>query len=390
MSVRRFRPALAVAAMLAGLGALVLAPLMVAAQAAPAAPLPTRTPATDFARSTCTVTTTTHVQPGAFLVGEAIAMTRTVQADCPPPPPKPLHIVLVLDGTARMAGEPHAEMLRAMRQFVPMLAPLLETNGRVAVLSIDTRARQLCPFTHRIHQVQGCVGSVGAVGGGTVADGLRLAMRTMVVGKRLWPGREADDIVPVVILVSPMASGQHCAEAQRASRELSGQGTLVVAVDVGGNRGDARCMRRLATSPRYYFEARAIFKLKGVLEQIRKTFVNIILRQLVVTETLPAHTSLVAGSETPPLSALSSDFRGLVWQSISPTSNRYTFTYKVRPSAPGYQPLSEGSGGWINDGRGQRVPFAFEQPFVSVLRPDYASNPIDSGRMVVRQSVPDD
>jgi len=363
---------IAVAILLGAAGGLTLAlvPVRVpAAMASPPAQRLTTTPQPDFSKSTCTVTTTTHVQPGAFLVGDAIALTRTVRADCPPPPPYPLHIVLVIDGTARVAGEQHAAMVRAMRELVQMLAPHLETNGRVAVVSIDTTARQLCPLTHRLHQVQGCVGNVGADGDGKVADGLRLAMSTMVEGRHLWTGLAAVDIREVVMLVSPLASGRDCSEAQHASGQLSGQGILVVAVDVGDNRHAARCMRRLATSPRYYFEARAIAQLKGVLEQIRVRL-HFMLGQLIVTDTLPAATSLVDGSETPPLSALSSDRKALFWQSIVHSREPYTYTYKVRPGRAGYQPLSNGAGGWISDGRGKRVQLVFEQPCVRVLRPD--------------------
>lgn len=350
------------ALVLSGVAAMLLAPM---AAAAPVAQHPAPTPLPDYSKTTCVVSTTTQIQPGAFLIGDTIAVERTARAGCAGLP-VPLHIVLVLDGTASMAGAPRDELERAMREFVADVEGNLAPDGRLAVVTFDTRARELCPLTDRFDRVRRCFNRLDARGNATIGDGLQAGVRTLVAGRGLWPTLPAGNFREVIILASTGADATRCDEAERQAGQVSNQGVLLITVCVGRDC-NVRCMSGLATSRRYYFEARGIAQLSGVFEQIRHSHASIVLRRMTITETLPVGVNLVDGSPSPPPTAVLDNPTRVVWTTGYVPSEGYTVTYRVQPRVAGRVALSAGALGAFLDNRDLRGTFAFDVPRAQVL-----------------------
>jgi len=364
MTVRPSRPALTLATMLAGLGSLVLAPLTFAAPAAPLAPLRTPTPPPDFTKSTCTVLSSTSVQPGVFLLGEEIAVTRTLHAHCTNRT-YPMHIVFVLDGTAAMDGQPNRELRHAMHELIDALDPHLEQLARIAVVSFAERARQLCALTDQRHRIQACVGRVDAEGESSIAEGLQQGLRSLIAGRTQWPGLTRDDIREVIVLISGGGEAVACDRASRAAGQIDVQALLIAVC--AGRDCDVPCMRGLASSPRYYFEARSIRELAGVFEPIRHALMSLVLRQLTITDTLSADVELVAATVHPTATTSMGPRTQIVWTTNHVPSDGYTVTYRVRPTTAGYLALSHDAYGTFRDTNNLPGRFAFARPWARVL-----------------------
>lgn len=360
-------PASAVAAaiLLGAAGALALAGLPVPpAKAAPSAQRPTATPWPDYGQTTCALTTSTTVQPGAFRRGEPIAVTRTARAACADVP-QPLHVVLVLDASASMAGEPSDELRSAMRTFVEDRASSGLPDERLGVVSFERRGRQLCALTDRYDRVQACIRRVRAEGEADLAAGLQAGWRSLQAGRALWPTLPPEQIREVIILVSS-GHAPSCPSAVKEAGKLAARGVLVVSV-CAGDDCDVPCMRSIAASPRYYFEARDIDQLVRVFQPIRHAVADIVLKRLTMTETLPSGAALVADSPQPPVTRRLEDPTRLVWELDWVSSRGVTVTYRVRPGTSGYVPLSDGMRGVFRDKRGLGGAFDFARPWARVL-----------------------
>lgn len=364
MTVDRPRPvatAITTAFLLAAAGMLALGAGGVAT-ASPASEPPTATPQPDYSKTTCVVTTTTRAQPGAFLSGETVAITRSAKAICALIP-YPVHIVLVLDASASMAGEPNEALRNAMVSFVEGIAAYDQDDMRLGVVSFAQSGRQLCALTDQFDRVLACIRRVRAQGEGDIGAGLRLVPRTMDAGHGLWPTLPPDNIREVVILVSNGNAGS-CDRVQRERSKLMDHGILLISV-CAGRDCDVQCMRSVATSPRYFFGT--VEQLLRAFEPIRRFTIDVVLKQLTITETLPADVRLVSGSPLPPATIILEDPTRLVWTTNLVSSRGVTVTYRVQPRSPGYVPLSAVMHGTFRDNRGLGGAFDFARPWARVL-----------------------
>jgi len=347
-----------------------------AAGAAPAGALalPTPTPQPDYSKTTCTVTTTTQTQPGAFLSGESVAITRSAKATCGVIP-YPVHIVLVLDASASMAGEPNEALRNAMVSFVEGIASNHPNNMRLGVVSFAQAGRQLCALTDQFDRVLACIRRVRAQGEGDMGAGLRLVSRTLDAGLGLWPTLPPDNIREVVILVSNGNAGS-CSRAQRERGKLMDQGILLISV-CAGRDCDVQCIRSLASSPRYYFLARSIEQLVDVFRPTSHSasFGAVFPTRFAVTETLVAGARLIESTVHPTATIIPGQPTRIMWTTTQPPLEGFTVTYRVQPRAPGYLSLSDGMRGTFRDSRNLDGAFAFAQPWARVLSPPEPADP---------------
>lgn len=356
--------------------ALTVAPLSLAALAAPAAPSvqrPTATPPPDFSKTTCTVTTTTAVQPGAFLAGEDVAVTRTVRERCIYRP-NPLHLALVLDGTAAMAGTARDEAVMAMETVLEGLEFYFRPGiNRVAVITIEDRVRTRCAWTSDLERARRCIRQLGARGDASLAEGLRVTRRVLVDGRGLWPTLDPSEYIrQVVVVASRGADRQGCDAAGRQADLARGDGTLVATVCTGDDCAD-NCLRHLAYSPRYAFEAREASRVRRLVLNFLNSDHFPGPTRYTVTETLPTGVFVVDGSASPPPSAVLYAPTRLVWSLVNYAGDAQTLSYRVRTHAPGYQALSAGMTGTFRDTYGLTGTVGFDVPRARVLDPSWTS-----------------
>jgi len=322
--------------------------------------------------SSCLAVRHKSASPPVILLGETVDITLTVTALCAGEQ-YPLHIVLVLDASGSMAGEPNTEMKKAARQLIKSLDMRNNPATRIGVVSFNSSANILCQLTDNASRASGCVGKVGASGGTSISSGILAGIRVLVQGRRDLEV-PAEDIREVMVVLSDGSDNAGCGVVQRAAGQASGQGILVISVCVGSGC-DVQCMRSIASSPRYFFEARSASQLSGVFEQIRKTFVNIILKQMTVTDNLPPNMALVPDSAQPPPNEISPSLDQLVWQQSHVPQEGLTFTFKVRPLEVGYHKTNNGAYGEFKDNKDRTGTFEFVDPYVLVLNPQPLQTP---------------
>ena len=145
--------------------------------------------------SACIAVRDKFANPGVILLGETVDVTLTVTALCAGEA-FPLHIVLVLDASGSMSGEPNREMKKAARELIKRLDMRNNPSTKVGVVSFNTSANTLCQLTDSSSRANSCVNKVGAAGGTSIGNGFVIAF----VPKRVQSG---DTDFPVSVAERP-------------------------------------------------------------------------------------------------------------------------------------------------------------------------------------------
>lgn len=363
--------------------------------------------ATEPPPSPCIAETDASVRPDVVLVGEDVSVTLRVRVVCASEP-YPLHVVLVMDGSASMDGASERQMRDAARHLVRSLAISEATARRGAVVQFDRTTRTWTPLTGEEERVLKAVSRVEArrppdpsspgppvtagppvtsvphtpgpgstavpTGDETAVDrGIADGYRELVAGRKRHPA--PDEITEVMILLSDGHDPRGCRPALGEARNVKSNGVLVIAVCVG--RGcDEGCMRQVASSPRYYFRAESAGALAGIFHQIRDRIVNISVRRLVIEETPADGLAYVPGSAAPPTESIDEPTGVLRWRFDYVPTDGVTVTYRSRAVTPGERRSARDSSGWFHDNRGRRGGFVFPNRWLSAWRPDGLAAPV--------------
>lgn len=362
------RPILAAGwAMLALAAALVtLAAPGMAPRDAGAAPVQQATPTRE---PNCGMAAGKGVGPQILLLGETAAITLTVQATCASPP---LHLALVLDASAAMAGEPS----RAMKEAFGRLMDRLDMGSgkiQVAVVAFDATARTLCQLSDDAAQVKNCINRIGAEGEASVSEGIREGLRALVRG-RLDAERSPNEVM-IVLSGGPDAGG--CAAANASARQAKSQGILLQTICMGPDC-DRTCMQQVATSPRYAFFTERPADLEALVDQTLPPGILVRVRGVEVTDRLSPNMGYVADSAQPVASYSPADHT-LRWRADALPSDGLTFTYRLQPNQVGTHTTSITASVRITDSLGGSQALDFPPTQLLVLRPAVVPTPTDPG-----------
>ena len=102
--------------------------------------------------------------PRVLLLGETTNITLTIKAVCAGQQ-LPLHIVLVLDASGSMSGDPNRQMKDAAKKLIDRLDLKNNPGTQVGVVQFNGGAQALCQLTNIASQAKSCVGRVPANGG---------------------------------------------------------------------------------------------------------------------------------------------------------------------------------------------------------------------------------
>ncbi len=285
-------------------------------------------------QSPCVLDLQQRAWPPLMLMGETTQLQTRVRANCPISD-TPTHIVMVVDGSGSMAGQPTQETKRALREFVDALDLPNNPSTRVGVVEFNSNARTLCQLTNQVGRVTSCIGRVGADGGTAIDRGIQEGIKVLRQGRNLAPGQVIHEIM---ILISGSANVEGCNPVQQAARSAKSQGILLITICVGAGC-DAACMREAASSARYFYQAAGAFDLDPILERIRDEVLEVLLRQLVLVTTLPATMDYVPDSAQPPAD-VSPDGKRFEWQRDFLSADGMTVTLSVRPLQTGGHPVT--------------------------------------------------
>ena len=290
----------------------------------------------------CWVTHSAAASSRVVLLGETVDMTLTARPDCPEGY-APLHVVLVLDGSGSMAGEPNREMKGAARNLVHGLNMKENPATQVGVVQYNSAAKILCQLTNRSGVASGCIGRVGASGGTNIGDGIHAALRVLRKGR--VGVADVGSVREAIIVVTDGEDNRGCSHVQDAADEAKALGILMLTTCVGTSC-DSRCMRQAATSPRYFFEARAVSQLPRVFDDHHQVLVENQLLSMVVTQTIPPHLQFLRGSAEPSPSTSSPAADRITWHFDHPHHSGVTMTWRLRPLEPGLLDMGEATYGW--------------------------------------------
>ena len=317
--------------------------------------------------SPCHVDTRASVSPDIIHAGEVVSITLFARTSCPPITPT-IHIVLVLDGSEAMSGEPSIEQKQAMRTIVQGLE--LEDHPAIKVGVVghaNGQAQTLCPLTHDLAQINGCIDQLGAAGSPNLEAAIEAA-RTLIV-QAPSGDRPADEVNEVVLLSSGAPLEITCDRLVQSAGTLRGRGVFLPVV-CAGPMCDERCLRQVGTSPRFYFDHMNAGAIGDVLEmQERWVFGPTLVSQMIITETISPGAEFVANSAQPTPDAVSPDGRTLTWRTSLVPSEGITLNLQARPSRLGMNALASATGS-ITDNAALGRAFTFPLQAVMVLAPD--------------------
>ena len=182
----------------------------------PAEPTPR---AVDLSR--CTVRTTAMAWPRVVLLGETVTVTRTAEITCYGRR-GPRRVVLVMDGSAGMAGAPSEAMKRLAGRLVEKTNDNCQLCWSWSVVEFDGSARRRCTWPRETREVRSCLGGVAASGLSRLETGIAEGARVLIDARDGSPQRESPE---VLIVFSGTENATGCAPVRQAAARARGAGS---------------------------------------------------------------------------------------------------------------------------------------------------------------------
>jgi hypothetical protein len=302
----------------------------------------------------------------------------------------PLHLVLLLDASSSMSGDPEREMRAAALHFVESFAVDGPSGRRIGVVQAG-RVRTVLRLSSDQEAILTAVKRVRSERelpatarppGTPVPDGggpdqtqldraFHEAHKVLIRGRA---GLDRDTLTEVLVVMSDGKDPQGCDPALEQARKVRGDGILMVSVCVGRDCQE-ECMRQLASSPRYYFRAENTAGLAAVFQQIRDRLINIVVRDLEIVEVPGEGIETLPAGAVPAPDAVDASTGALTWRAVYVPRDGITVTYLARPLASGTMPLARSSGGTFRDNKARFGSFRFEDLWLTAVDPDVLSAP---------------
>lgn len=303
--------------------------------------------------------------PDALLLGDTVAVTLALRATCIGLPLS-LHVVLVADPSDDMRSADLRDMREGMIRLVDRLDLKNSSGTYVGVVDVGEDARPLTVLVRDVDRLKAAIGRIDREGDTRIDLGIREAGRMLRLARANVHSHASPNEVIVVFSDGRCATG--CEEAKRAARQAKAQGFLIIAVCVGANC-DARCMRSVATSSRYFFQVDNFNGVTSVFERIRRDIRQLVVKHWVITEMLAPDVAYVPDSAEPP--AVESDGgRTLVWSDNYIPEDGLTYTLRVRPLVAGRSNIASRVTAFIRDNQDIAYTLTGPTPLpVQVLQP---------------------
>jgi len=322
----------------------------------------TFTRASPASSSNCQADGSKVAWPGILLLGETTTVTLTLRGVCAYEWP-PVHLVLLMDGSASMRGNPNRLMKDAAIKLIDRLFLDLPPLVRVGVVTFSATAETLCDLTDDVERVKGCVARVDAIGESAIDTGIGEGLKVLDRGR----DGVGDAPAEFLIVFSDSANNRRCPEAVAAAKQAEARGVGLLAVCPSA-KCDTGCMKQI------WPDLAGIGNVDYPFSMIQwdvgcSRFIVVKIDHAIITDTLPANMAYVAGSAVPP-STVGADSRTLVWRAASLTVDGITITYKVRPLQVGYRATSESTVAALWDNRGSDpITTTFPVPWITALQP---------------------
>lgn len=309
----------------------------------------------------CAVTATRHIAPQVARIGERVDVTLSLKASCPIER-LPLHLVVVVDASADIDTADGRGALRSLQRSLAAYRPAERTALRVGVVSANAQAIATCPLRAGTADARRCIGRIRPRGAARLASGIERAQR-LLADARAMAALPHDTIREVVAVVARLPRGTApCHDVPVAAGRVRDAGATLVALCVGDDC-DTACLRGSAASPRHVVAWRSPGALQAAMDDLLTPpapfgTAPLIVRDLTVTETLPASVTLVADRVQPDPSSTRQAPTTLVWRHTHVPKDGVTLTYPVVIAASGALTVPARSFGSFVDPRRGVATFA--------------------------------
>lgn len=204
-------------------------------------------------------------------------------------------IVLVLDASGSMAGQPSAKLKDAARDMVTALDLAAHPDTRIGVVIFNTSARTHCQLSNDTGRVHGCINRIGANGGTAIDRGITEGLEVL----RLGDPTRRPGLRQVMVVLSDGENNDGCAPVERAADAAKGTGLRLISVCVGGGC-DSVCMQRIASGPGDYGDVPFFDDLHRYFQQVATQLrAEPAIAALEIQLELPAQLGYVPGSAKP-------------------------------------------------------------------------------------------
>ncbi|MEI7846131.1 MAG: VWA domain-containing protein [Chloroflexota bacterium] len=216
--------------------------------------------------------------PGVVFWGERVEVELRVDAlalpACPTKvDPAPVYVVLVIDHSGSMAGDPLTDARNAASDFLDLMN-LVKDGDAASVVMFSDFADLLTGFSSDRSQVFNAIQNIPDGGGTDMASGLLTANQQFV--KQTLPKGTR----PLLILLSDGQSDPAAAIA--AADQIKAQGIRLVAIALGS--ADLLTLSQIASSPTDYYAVSDPGVLMEIYGEIAKGYVGISATNLKLVE----------------------------------------------------------------------------------------------------------
>ncbi|MBK6768274.1 MAG: VWA domain-containing protein [Ardenticatenales bacterium] len=232
------------------------------------------------------------ITPSTIRLCETATVSVTVRALCGA---VPIHVVMDIDRSGSMVGQPIKDVRKAASQLVrvldmdnnPLTQAGLVSHGDPPTLDVQ--------LTNSDSRIRGRISGMNAGGEDSLPKSVEMALNVLTRGRK-----GGANPVEVMVILSDGGQTYPPGGAVTAASKAKSQGVLVVAICVDNGLGIEGCapMRKMA-SPRFYFETRSTSALLHIFDSLANGLRVIGLRKLDVAETLPEGVQMVPGSLSP-------------------------------------------------------------------------------------------
>lgn len=242
----------------------------------------------------------------------------------------PLHVVINVDRSGSMIGQPIQDVKNAAQALIRSLDMQNHPKTKVGLVSHGDPATINAFLTDREGTIMGQVGRLVAGGEDNLSDSISKAYSVLLRERRGTSERP----VEVIVVLSDGGQTYPPDQGVQAAGRPKGDGVLMVGICAdNGTPGGCQAMQRIATSGRYYFQARGTGGLQKIFTDIADELSDIGLRNLVVNETLPEGLEFVPGSAVPEAEVITDGVKTTLKWVYSFPGKQEAYSYRVKPSA---------------------------------------------------------
>jgi hypothetical protein len=257
---------------------------------------------------------------------------------------RPLDVMLVLDRSLSMSGQPLTDAKNAAKLLVDQLNSTLD---QVGLVSYSDWANLDAGLTNNFTAVKSAIDAMVASGYTNIGDAVYKAQAELNTHGR------SGTVKVMVVLTDGVANRSHngdwcdtwptsptaCTnDAINQAAAAKSAGTVLYTIGLNLDEVEAQhpgsgvlarqVLQAMATGPGYYYESPSSSELQGIFADIANIITNIAGSNVVVTDILPADVHYISGSAVPTPSSIVG--QTLTWNlGIVGITQTYTITFNV-------------------------------------------------------------